>query len=131
PQYRRSCTAGLSPARAAVNASIDWLSSAFSARSRTASSPSSESRASSSARWAGVSDADPEQTAILRSCVVRPERTSSYSSVLIGASARWLQIAASESDIAGLTWRTQWGQRLAIQFQQQISRIFCGDIDGV
>src|SRR4029077_15459821 len=82
-------------------------------------------------RWGGVSEAEPEQTAILRSCVVRPERTSSYSSVLIGASARWLQIAASESDIAGLTWRTQWGQRLAIQFQQQSSRIFCGDIDGV
>src|SRR5437016_7435957 len=110
---------------------MGWLSRAFSARSRIALSASSESTVSNSARSAGASPAEPEQTAILRSRVVRPERTSSYSSELIGASSRWFQIAASERDIAGLTWRTQWSKRLAIQLKYQSSCIFCGDIDGV
>ena len=107
------------------------MSSPFPARSRMISSGSSASTANSSARSAAISLAAPEHTASLRSRVVRPERTSSYNSELIGTSHGRFHIASRESNSSRVARPPEGGNCLAVKLERNRSRVVRAYVDSV
>jgi hypothetical protein len=91
--------------------------------SRTTSSESAARMVRNSTWSSGESEAAPLQMASLRSRVARPDLISSRNPSLMVASHGSLQILSREGNLARLTGRTNWSERLSIHFEQQCPSI--------
>src|SRR6267378_516871 len=96
------------------------------ARAATISSASPASTAKISARSAGARCAPPAQTAILRSRVARPWRSSSITSGPSGSTGCLPQIFLAKHHCTGGAGRAEGRHRLPVQFQQYCRRVACG-----